>query len=159
MDSPLPKITSLESLSNGALFVYLINLILRKTAKEAACKIEDAENPFALIKPIIETEFRIQTGIEYKLAQDGDEHELAKISLILLSNGVALDNEHVIKACEKLSTDQYEIMTDFYTIAERNKSKFPPVSAHVYELFLKSSQRQFSLSSQKNENVENMPKK
>jgi septal ring factor EnvC (AmiA/AmiB activator) len=66
-------------------------------------------------------------------ASQGDEFELGKIALIILSNGVALENKKIIESCENLDLKLYEIITDFYSILEREKSKFPPTSVALYE--------------------------
>ena len=94
---------------------------------------DSISNRYDLIKTVIETRFSINEGVNYIAASQGDEFELGKIALIILSNGIALDNKKVIESCENLDLNLYEIITDFYSILEREKSKFPPTSVALYE--------------------------
>jgi len=94
---------------------------------------DSISNRYDLIKTVIETRFSINEGINYMNASQGDEFELGKIALIILSNGVALENKKIIESCENLDLKLYEIITDFYSILEREKSKFPPTSVALYE--------------------------
>ena len=130
---PGSNISSIELLKDGRLFSSLVNMILSKG--NDLYTIHEDDNFFPSIKLAIE-KFHIHVGIDYDKAQHGNEFELAKISLVILSNGIAVENECIIKSCERLNLDLYEIMTNFYSIVEKNKSKFPPHSIDLYEKLL-----------------------
>lgn len=132
----------------------MINLILKKTNNLYTIHEEaDSDNYFTPIKQTLEEKFGIKNGINYEKARRGDHIELTKMCLVILSNGIAVENEFIIRSCEKLDLDLYEIMTNFYNIAEKNKSRFPPNTIELYEQILfekantSSSSSSLSLSS------------
>jgi hypothetical protein len=142
LDTPESKINSIDELKDGKLFFVLIHLILNKTNHLYTIHEEDITDCsttydyFTSIKLVIEEKFFIRNGIDYEKARCGNVIELSKICLIILSNGIGLENESIIKSCERLNLELYEIMTNFYFIAEKNKSKFPPNSIELYEKLL-----------------------
>jgi len=142
LDTPESKINSIDELKDGKLFFVLIHLIFNKTNHLYTIHEEDntdnnaSNDYFTSIKLVIEEKFLIRNGIDYEKARCGNVIELSKICLVILSNGIGFENESIIKSCERLNLELYEIMTNFYFIAEKNKSKFPPNSIELYEKLL-----------------------
>ena len=130
-----------KELKDGAFLVYLVKsmLVHAKNAdfrEHAAIQIDDVNDRFALIHMVFMAEFLIEEGFDLNQAMLGDEIELAKISLIILSYGVSMENKEINESFEKLDKIHYETMELFYSITESLKSSFPPTTINVYERFL-----------------------
>ena len=133
--------TSFRDLKDGSMLIHLVKLILLQAKnndfkEHASIKIADVSDRFDLINMVMVTEFNVSSGFNLGLAVHGDEVELAKVALILLANGVSLENREINDAFEKLDKSHCETMEAFYAIAESHKSKFPPMCVNVYEEFL-----------------------
>ena len=123
------------------MLIFLVKLILLQTKnndfkEHAAIKITDVNDRFDLINMVLVTEFNIMGGFNLSQAMSGDEFELAKIVLIILANGVSLENKEINDSFEKLEKSHYETMEAFYSITESHKAKFPPIDVKIYEEFL-----------------------
>ena len=140
--------TGFKELKDGSFLVYLVKLILLQAKnndfkEHATIKIDDINDRFDLINMVMVTEFSISSGFNLTQALQGDEIELAKIALIILANGVSLENKEINESFEKLDKSHYETMEAFYLITESHKSKFPPTSVSIYEEFVFLSSRYF----------------
>ena len=140
--------SSFRELKDGSFLIYLVKLILLQAKnsdfkEHASIKIDDINDRFDLINMVLVTEFHISTGFCLTQAVHGDEIELAKLALIILANGVALENREINEAFEKLDKSHYETMEAFYSITESQKSKFPPTSVSIYEEFVFLPSRYF----------------
>ncbi len=135
------KLTDFKELKDGSMLIYLVKLILLQAKnndfkEHASIKITDINDRFDLINMVMVTEFNISSGFNFSQAIQGDELELAKIVLIILANGVSLENREINESFEKLEKIHYETMEAFYSITESHKSKFPPIDVKIYEEFL-----------------------
>ena len=54
-------------------------------------------------------------------------------------HGVVTEQEQFIRAADKLEQSQYALITQFYAMCERDKSKIPPTDVKLYEEFLSST--------------------
>jgi hypothetical protein len=134
-------LTDFKELKDGSMLIYLVKLILLQAKnndfkEHASIKITDINDRFDLINMVMVTEFNISSGFNLSQAIQGDELELAKIVLIILTNGVSLENREINESFEKLEKIHYETMEAFYSITESHKSKFPPIDVKIYEEFL-----------------------
>ena len=123
------------------MLIYLVKLILLQTKtndfkEHATIKITDINDRFDLINMVMVTEFNITDGFNLSQAIQGDELELAKIVLIILANGVSLENKEINDSFERLEKIHFETMEAFYSITESHKAKFPPIDVKIYEEFL-----------------------
>jgi hypothetical protein len=97
---------------------------------------KDPETRFEFVSEVIASKFFIKSGLNVSLAQEGNEIELSKMTLILLSNGAGLETKEVVDAIEALGKDDYELFQEFYALVEQQKLKFPPSNIDSYESFL-----------------------
>jgi hypothetical protein len=97
---------------------------------------DDAATRFEFISMVITSKFLIKSGFDVSLAEEGNEIELSKMTLIILSNGAGLEIKEVIDAFEALGKADYELFQEFYALVEQQKLKFPPNSIESYETFL-----------------------
>ena len=108
----------------------------------------DVDTRFEFINMVVSSKFLIKSGLNVSLAQEGNEIELSKLALIILSNGVALETKEIIDAFEALGKGDYELFQEFYALVEQQKLKFPPSSIDSYEnyLFMKFDRDRKSLA-------------
>lgn len=59
--------------------------------------------------------------------------------MIILIHGVVTEQDQFIRSADKLEQSQYALITQFYGICERDKSKIPPTETKLYEEFLSST--------------------
>lgn len=130
------KITYIKELKDGALLFHLIGIIVMSSDQEDSVEIKssDVGERFEIINMVVTNKFLVESGLDIVEAMGGNEIELSKLSLVILSNGVALEIKEITDAFEKV--DDFELYNTFYAMCEAHKIKFPPTSIELYEKFI-----------------------
>ena len=59
--------------------------------------------------------------------------------MIILIHGAAAQKKEFINSADKMLSSQYNLITSFYQLCERDKYKIPPTEVKVFEEFLGST--------------------
>jgi hypothetical protein len=143
----IDKITGLKELKEGSFLFYLVRLCMlnsnnkqsqaeRDAIEAQTSQIRDQSTYFEIIDMVYREKFLITTGLDLQLAQQGNEIELAKLSIIVLANGVALEVNEILQPFDQLDKANFDVFNMLYVICDKKKAKFPPNEIHIYELFL-----------------------